>query len=152
MVPMWHLGDSESGDRWPGMYVIYRSNPGAVPPPYYYEVVIRADEDGDGVLECRPGRAGDPAPTWRWTFSGRQGVLRQLARALEPGLLRDAPKEPSVSVGGRVESLTVVHGESARAVAADHALCSLARATVPEHVWEEVATRLKSWQARPAEE
>jgi hypothetical protein len=51
-----------------------------------------------------------------------------------------------------VESLTVVHGENTRAVAADSALLSMARATVPDDVWEEVATRLRSWQTLPGEE
>jgi hypothetical protein len=140
------FGAQRYGANAMDLSVTYTWNPGALPPPHYYEIRIILDDGGDGVLEARPDHAFNDPPTWRWPFR----ISQEEATRLLQDIARQARDEKaalakslggSPEIGGGQESLTLSDGAATREVIPAEVVGVRLRSTVPQRIWEEFEER-----------
>ena len=113
----------------------YEWNPGSVPPPHYWEILISVGSDGAGSLECRPDHAFTDPPTWRWTFVVSRDHISTLNTALREGQDPAATAGGPPHLGGAAESVTVTRNGSVDHLAASPELTFAIRSAVPDQLW-----------------
>jgi hypothetical protein len=132
------------------MTVTYEWNPGALPPPSYYELRVSISSRGDASVEVRPDYGFNNPPVWSWNFTLEQTQAVSLLRNI--AATRDAGGSASIPVvGGSQETITLEEGGQSREVEAVPRLTEALRSMVPRNIWDEIEERRAAYAAKGAD-
>lgn len=136
--------------------VVYELNEVSVPPPYYYEYVLRVESDGKAQVLFRPDYPAHDPPIWVETFS----IPPEQCRRLEALIFKTvAEGHQSLTengcVGGSTSHIEIVlddktafvSGYFAEAAGALGALCEAVRGKVSSTIWKRLFSQRDAyWQ------
>lgn len=133
-----------------------QGNTGTLPPPHYYEYVIRIGPGPEGMLEMTAGYPGQGTPVWQERFPLGPEHLDWLHDGMAGQGMFSAPwrTRPDVPIGGGSERLAVVAGGQQFTLppfvdptqeAAASSIRGAVRALLPPGLWETMNARREAY-------